>query len=208
MKKTMLSTLVSLLAAGVLMGGCKGVAAEGTNVSGGEEVGEAKQALTSLLLPLAANANFEFETGPNKDLYVIIKAGTGSGMTEVHVLTAASNYTQFSVHTATALHATGTNWDMEIDKATGDLYAIAVNGTGSGKTEIHALSASSNWQTFTVHTETAFGIYQERRHGLDLGLRRLAKRRDDNEPQHAGAGEPDGRRRRGGAWLSHRGAQE
>jgi len=169
MKKTMLSAMVSVLAAGVLMGGCmadvggesesEGVAAEGPDVGGGEEVGEAKQALTSLLLPLAANANFEFETGPNKDLYVIIKAETGSGMTEVHVLTAASNYTEFSVHTATALHATNTSWDFEIDKATGDLYALALNGTGSGRTEIHALSASSNWQTFTIHQPTAFDIY-------------------------------------------------
>jgi len=51
----MVSAVVSLLAAGVLMGGCMaefggesesdGVAAEGPNVSGGEEVGEAKQAL-------------------------------------------------------------------------------------------------------------------------------------------------------------------
>jgi len=166
MKNTILSTM-SLLAAGVLVGGCgadaggesDGVAAEGPNVSGVEEVGEAQQALTSLVLPLVANADFEFETGPNKDLYVIKKAETGSGTTEVHVLTAASNYTQFSVHTGTGLHPTNANWEMEIDKATGDLYAIALNGTGSGKTEIHALSASSNWQTFTVHTATAFDIH-------------------------------------------------
>jgi len=55
MKRTMVGAVVSLLAAGVLMGGCmadgggesdsEGVAAEGPNVSGGEEVGEAKQAL-------------------------------------------------------------------------------------------------------------------------------------------------------------------
>jgi len=55
----MLSAVVSLLTAGVLMGGCMadgggesesesdGVAAEGPNVGGGEEVGEAQQALWS-----------------------------------------------------------------------------------------------------------------------------------------------------------------
>ena len=61
MKKTMWSAVASLLAAGMLMGGCRadvgekseseskseGVAAEGPNVSGGEEVGEAKQALSN-----------------------------------------------------------------------------------------------------------------------------------------------------------------
>ena len=55
MKKTMLSAMVSLLAASVLLGGCTadaggesesdGAAAEGPNVGGGEEVGEAQQAL-------------------------------------------------------------------------------------------------------------------------------------------------------------------
>ena len=57
MKKTMLSAMVSLLAASVLLGGCTadaggesesdGAAAEGSNVGGGEEVGEAQQALVN-----------------------------------------------------------------------------------------------------------------------------------------------------------------
>lgn len=55
MKKTMLSAVASLMAAGVLVGGCmvdsggmvesEGVAAEGPTVGGSEEVGEAQQAL-------------------------------------------------------------------------------------------------------------------------------------------------------------------
>jgi len=55
MKKTRLSAVASLLAAGVLMGGCMAdfggeseseeVAAQGTSVGGGEALGEAQQAL-------------------------------------------------------------------------------------------------------------------------------------------------------------------
>jgi hypothetical protein len=167
MKTTMLCAVASLLSAGVLMGGCmadsgsesEGVAAEGPTVGGSEEVGEAQQALTSVLLPLGANSNFEFEIGPSNNLYVIIKAGTGSGKTELHVLTAASNYQTFSVHTATAFGPTDASWEFEVDKVNGDLYGIAKAGTGSGATELHVLSASSNWQAFTVHTATAFGSY-------------------------------------------------
>jgi len=60
MKKTMWSSVVSLLAAGVLMGGCgadvgaqsesEGRAAQGPNVVAGEALGEAKQALSCSIL--------------------------------------------------------------------------------------------------------------------------------------------------------------
>jgi hypothetical protein len=99
-------------------------------------------------------ANVEFALAPNRDLYAIIKNGTGSGSTEVHVLSAASNYGEFALHTGTALHETGDNFEFEL-AGNGDLYAIAKNGTGSGTTEVHVLSAASGYQEFSMHTATA-----------------------------------------------------
>eukprot|EP00548_Thalassiothrix_antarctica_P002808 CAMPEP_0194134352 /NCGR_PEP_ID=MMETSP0152-20130528/4434_1 /TAXON_ID=1049557 /ORGANISM="Thalassiothrix antarctica, Strain L6-D1" /LENGTH=270 /DNA_ID=CAMNT_0038830029 /DNA_START=98 /DNA_END=906 /DNA_ORIENTATION=+ len=44
--------------------------------------------------------NFEFLLADNRDLYAIMKSGTGSGRTEVHVLSKDSNYESFSLHKA------------------------------------------------------------------------------------------------------------
>ena len=43
---------------------------------------------------------------PNGDLYAVVRAGTGSGMTEVHALN-GTNFSTFTKHIATALGATG-----------------------------------------------------------------------------------------------------
>ncbi|MFN5513995.1 MAG: M12 family metallopeptidase, partial [Cyanobacteriota bacterium] len=48
--------------------------------------------------------NFAFAFMANGDLMAIKKSGTGSGSTEVHILSAASNYSKFRLQTGTALH--------------------------------------------------------------------------------------------------------
>jgi hypothetical protein len=84
--------------------------------------------------------NFAFGVLPNGDLVAIKKSGTGSGKTEVHILSAASNYQSFRLQTGTALHETGGNFDFGV-LPNGDLVAIKKSGTGSGKTEVHFLAA-------------------------------------------------------------------
>lgn len=105
--------------------------------------------------PLApAGSNVEFAVAANRDLFVIIKSGTGTRTTEVHVLSAASNYSQFTLHTGTGLAETGSNYEFAVAENR-DLFAIAKSSTGSGKTEVHVLSAASGYKHFTAHVATA-----------------------------------------------------
>ena len=96
------------------------------------------------------------------DLIGVKYAGTGSGMVEVHVLTAASGYTQFALHAATALPVVdGRRFQFATGPSDGDgrsnLYAIFMNGTGSGRTEVHVLSEASNYTQWLSQSATARG---------------------------------------------------
>ena len=98
--------------------------------------------------------NFAFGVLPNGDLVGIKKAATGTGKTEVHILTAASNYQSFRLQTGTALEQTGDSFAFSV-LPNGDLVAIKKSSTGTGKTEVHILTASSNYQSFRLQTGTA-----------------------------------------------------
>jgi len=108
--------------------------------------------------------NWKFIIASNKDLYIIKKQGTPHRLTEVHVLSAASNYTRFIFQIFTCLHETDEDWDFALG-SNNDLYAIKKKGVNS--TEIHVLSRASNYQAFTLQTaiplektdsNSAFGI--------------------------------------------------
>jgi hypothetical protein len=96
------------------------------------------------------------------DLIGISHTATGSGRTEVHVLTRSSGYQVFSVHTATPLGYTA---DSQFTYALGDhdadgmpdIYGIAMNNTGTGQTEVHILSGASNYNGWIEHTPTGLG---------------------------------------------------
>lgn len=93
------------------------------------------------------------------DLFVISKLG-GSGTTEVHVLDGANAFQTFLLHTATALHQTGSSnvWVFKVGdyNADGvlDLYAINKQGA-SGKTEVHVLDGARGYLAFSAHVATA-----------------------------------------------------
>lgn len=101
------------------------------------------------------NDDWEFELANNRDLFAIKKRATGSGKTEVHVLTAASNYQNFVTHAATAIAETGANVTFALDPASRDLYAIAKNATGTRSTEVHVMPASANYASYSLQTGTA-----------------------------------------------------
>jgi len=101
-----------------------------------------------------SDANYRFLVAANRDLFVIKTGSTGSGKTEIHILTATSGYKTFSMQTGTALHPTDQNWDFGI-APNRDVFAINKNSTGSGTTEIHILSAAHNYQNFVKQTKTA-----------------------------------------------------
>ncbi len=102
-------------------------------------------------------------TKVNPDVFAVVRTSTGSGMTEVHALSAGSGFAQFSVHAATSLGLTGTgeNWQFlfgDYDRdGVDDLYAISKSGTGTHSTEVHVLSGASGFKTWLLHTGTALG---------------------------------------------------
>jgi len=99
----------------------------------------------------------------SKSNLVAIKKGpkTGSGKTEVHRLTAASNYKKFDLQTATALHLTDKHWDFVMDSKDNLVCILKGPSTGSKKTEVHRLSAASNYLQFDLQTGTGLGYTGE-----------------------------------------------
>ncbi|MGV1006980.1 MAG: SpoIID/LytB domain-containing protein [Dermatophilaceae bacterium] len=111
------------------------------------------------------NDDWRFFLSRDADLVCVRLRNTGSGKVEVHTLTAASGYTVFSVHAATAMPALAASAPVQVavsslDRSGApDLWLILTAGTGTGTTELHVLSAASHYQQWTMHSGTAFGIY-------------------------------------------------
>jgi len=126
----------------------------------------AKQTSTVLHATDQSHGRWAFTVMPNNDL-MAIKMGpvTGTGKTEVHVLSASSNYQRFSLQTGTGLHLTHSGeWSFQAMRNR-DLMIIKMGpDTGTSKTEVHILSASSNYQRFSLHTGTPLQL-TDRQHG-------------------------------------------
>jgi len=99
------------------------------------------------------DGTFEFLLAPNRDVLAIKKSNTGTHSTEVHVLSAASGYQSFILHTGTVLHETDATFQFAL-APNRDLIAIKKSGTGTSTTEVHVLSAASSYQSFVVQTGT------------------------------------------------------
>lgn len=97
--------------------------------------------------------DFDFALAPNQDLFALKKQGGGTNSTEIHVLSAASGYQQFILQTGTPLEPTDGNWAFAV-APNRDLFIIKKQGGGTNSTELHVLSAASNYQQFSLHTET------------------------------------------------------
>merc|ERR1719262_272417 len=103
---------------------------------------------------------WDFAAMPNGDLMSILKGPkTGSGKTEVHILSKSSNYAKFNLHTATGLElTTHKEWSFTT-LPNGDLMCIKKGPTtGTKKTEVHVLSKSSNYKTWVLQTGTGLGL--------------------------------------------------
>ncbi len=98
--------------------------------------------------------NYVYLLSANNDLYGIKKNATGTKSTEVHILASSGGYKTFKLQTGTPLEETNDNYDFLL-APNNDLVAIKKFGTGTRKTEVHILSASSNYQQFILQTGTA-----------------------------------------------------
>jgi hypothetical protein len=114
---------------------------------------------TGSALPYASDADtWSFVMAPNDDLLAIKKGPeTGTSMTEVHRMSKASNYQSFNLQTGTGIHYTNNvdSFSYVMDRSSNDLTLVKKGPvTGTEMTEVHKVSASSNYQTFRLHTGT------------------------------------------------------
>lgn len=92
------------------------------------------------------------------DVIVIKKSDTGTNRTEVHVLSGASNFQSWLLHTGTPLEMTWSNFDFAMGDynrdGVPDLIIIKKSDTGTNSTEVHVLSGASKFQSWLLHTGT------------------------------------------------------
>ena len=79
---------------------------------------------------------------------------------EVHRLTAQSGWKTFDLHAATALHLSTTStfrfgWGDYDRDGTYELYALKLQGTGSGTVEVHVLDDAGGFRTWLAHRATS-----------------------------------------------------
>ena len=91
---------------------------------------------------------------------VVYGGVTGSGMAEVHRLTATSGWKAFDLHAATSLHLSTTStfrygWGDYDRDGTFELYALKLQGTGSGTVEVHVLDDVGGFRTWIAHRATS-----------------------------------------------------
>ncbi|HTD29579.1 MAG TPA: trypsin-like peptidase domain-containing protein [Xanthomonadaceae bacterium] len=98
-------------------------------------------------LEFEAGSKWTFAVASNLDLFAIKQQGCQSNRTEVHILSAASNYKSFSLHVPTPIEMTDDTWTFGVTNNR-DIIGIKKK-SGTQKTEVHLLSADSNYQQFS-----------------------------------------------------------
>jgi hypothetical protein len=103
-----------------------------------------------------AMANWDGDNRP--DLFIIKKSNTGSGSTEISILSGSSNFQQFLLQTGTPLHPTDASFAFAVadwdNDGRPDLFIIKKNNTSTGSTEISVLSGASGFQKYILQTNT------------------------------------------------------
>lgn len=101
------------------------------------------------------DTNWQVSAGKNpNDVCFILLAGGASRTVEVHCLAASSGYQTWVAHATTVIPAglSSATQRLLVAPGSGDLYwVIHGSWTGSGRPELHALSAASSYRTWFVH---------------------------------------------------------
>ncbi|HEY1033759.1 MAG TPA: FG-GAP-like repeat-containing protein [Pseudoxanthomonas sp.] len=109
------------------------------------------------------------------DLYFVLKSGSATNKTEVHIL-AGPSYSTFVLHAATPYSSTGSNnkWVFRLADYNNDgkldLYAIDKSAALSGRLEVYILSGATNYQTPLLQRATQVnGLPIGNEWALDVG---------------------------------------
>jgi len=126
---------------------------------------------TGTALAQSEDANGDYQLGDFDrdgipDLFFIKRRNTGTNTIEVHVLSGASNYRTFIVHTGTALaQSEDGNGDFllaDFDRdGIPDLFFIKRRNTASHTIEVHVLTGRSNYRQFALHTATPLAAAED-----------------------------------------------
>ncbi|KAK6531313.1 hypothetical protein TWF281_008125 [Arthrobotrys megalospora] len=87
---------------------------------------------------------------------------TGTGVIEIHIANGSKNFTEFLVHSGTPFPLSDPDTGYFLCAAAKnneyDLIYIKTKSTGTGKIELHRLSAASGYKGFTKQLGTAFDV--------------------------------------------------
>jgi hypothetical protein len=127
---------------------------------GSDYQGRLLHAVTPLPAGNGVTAQWRWMLGDGGDLVGVAHTATGSGRTEVHVLSWASGYTAWRLHARTPLpYTTDAQWRFALgdDDANlvPDLFAIQTEGGTSGRMEINVLSGATAFGTWLRHAAAA-----------------------------------------------------
>jgi hypothetical protein len=94
------------------------------------------------------------------DLYLVMHAATWSGRSELHALSAASGYRDFTEHSVLPVGHTNdadAQWVLGTS-AKPDLFFVPTTQTGSARVELHRLSPGSRYTAWTQHSATPYPL--------------------------------------------------
>ncbi len=118
-------------------------------------------AVTGLFQTDLSRINFEigdYNGDGRPDVWCIVKNGTATNSTEIHILSGATNFSTFILDTGTVLEQTDNTWQFQVIDFNRDgrldVVGFKQSSTGSGSTEVHILNGSTNFQTFATHVAT------------------------------------------------------
>jgi kumamolisin len=112
------------------------------------------------------------------DLFCLKDRETGTGRLEVHILSGADNYQSFLLQTGTPIaeqdaaeHFVGYALGQVNGDGRPDLFCLKARETGTGRLEVHVLSAASDYQSFLIQTGTPIAEQDAAEHfsGYALG---------------------------------------
>jgi endonuclease/exonuclease/phosphatase family metal-dependent hydrolase len=119
--------------------------------------------IATVLHPTGAEADFcvgDWNRDGIPDLWYVRKIAPWSGRTEVLILNGADRFQSYLLMTATGLGEVAPDRaDFDTGDADGDgipdLYVMLRHHTGSGRTEVHALSGATRFSQFNLHSSTS-----------------------------------------------------
>ncbi len=128
-------------------------------------------------MSIADNDDFTVLVGPwgtdaRRNLFLVKKRGTGTGKTEVHMLTEESNYQTYGFEVPTAWEETDSACQFRLADWDGDglpdLWVIKTRGTGTGMVEVHILSGKSFFTEFLIETPTSLPQFDGCQYDFDI----------------------------------------